>query len=163
MTSLFLSIKFILHTEWLPLILLTLKILCVKLFEALVTYQMQHSVATGWNWSYKKPIYMLVWQYLYICIFLYYVSLNWFYWYMKVLQSSTIFKQRNNHVKCPAIKIFARNFLQLPLEKYNCNSTHSAIEKLELTFLLILYFHDFNYGIITQGMISLFLSIKLIL
>ena len=88
---------------------------------------------------------MFVWQYLYICIFLYYVSLNRFYWYMKVLQSSTIFKQRNNHVKCPAIKIFTWNFLQLPLEKYNCNSTHSAIEKLELTFLLILYFHDFNY------------------
>ena len=51
-------------------------------------------------------------------------SIKLFYLYMKLLQSSTIFKQ-NIIMKCLAIKIFALNFLQLQIQKINYNSTHS--------------------------------------
>ena len=33
-------------------------------------------------------------------------------------------------MKCLAIKMFASNFLQLPIQKYNCNSTHSCNRKI---------------------------------
>ena len=39
-----------------------------------------------------------------------------FYLSLKLLQSRTTFKQKGN-MKCLAIKIFAWNFLQLPIQK----------------------------------------------
>ena len=42
--------------------------------------------------------------------------LKQFYLYVKMLQSSTIFKQKLI-MKCLVVKIFARNFLQLPIQK----------------------------------------------
>ena len=44
-------------------------------------------------------------------------SLKWFYLCIKLLQSSTIFKQKKVIMKCFAIKIFAWTFLQLPIQK----------------------------------------------
>ena len=46
-------------------------------------------------------------------------------------------------MECLAIKIFARNILQLPIQK-NIIATLSivTVEKFELTFLLILYFYE---------------------
>ena len=62
-------------------------------------------------------------------------SLRWFYLYMKLLQSSTIFKQSNNHEV--AIKIFAW-FFYIPNSK-NITATVCTIEKFELILLLMLY------------------------
>ena len=45
-------------------------------------------------------------------------------------------------MKCLAIKIFVWNFLQLPIQKKIIATLRIVtIEKSELTFLLILYFH----------------------
>ena len=74
-------------------------------------------------------------------LFIKHASLQWLYFYVKLLQSKIIFKQKNNH-KVSCIKIFAWIFLQLPIQK-NIIPTLCiiTIEKSELTFLLLLYFH----------------------
>ena len=61
---------------------------------------------------------------------------------MKLLQSSTIFKQKKNH----EVSNFCLKFFTIPNGK-NIIATPSivSIKKSKLTFLLILYFHDQGY------------------
>ena len=68
-------------------------------------------------------------------------SLKLFNLYMKLLQSSRSFKQKNNHV-VPCNKIFWMKFFTNPNSK-NIIATLRivTIEKSELIFCLILYFH----------------------
>ena len=57
--------------------------------------------------------------------------------YMKLLQSSTIFKQKHNpEVSC---NFLHEIFHSSQFKKYNATLRIVAIEKSELTFLLILY------------------------
>ena len=53
---------------------------------------------------------------------------------MKLLESSTTFKQKEIFMKWLAIKIFAWNFLQLPIHKTIATLRIVTIEKSELTF-----------------------------
>ena len=80
-----------------------------------------------WKWWYKS-IYMLV---FFTIFFIKRPSFKRFNLYMKLLQSSTVSKQKKIIMMCLAIKSFAWNFLQLPIKKKkNCNSTHSYNRKI---------------------------------
>ena len=62
---------------------------------------------------------------------------------MELLKTSIIFKQRNSHERLENM-FFALYFLQLANEKiYIATLWTITIEKPDLTFLLILYFHGF--------------------
>ena len=73
-------------------------------------------------------------------------SIKLFYLYMKLLQSSTIFKE-NIIMKCLAIKIFALNFLQLQIQKINYNSTHSYNRNIsgDIPPCIIFPWYKYNY------------------
>ena len=59
---------------------------------------------------------------------------------MKLLQSSTIFKQQKKIMKCLAIKIFAWNFcINSLFKKYNWNSAHSYNRKIWVDILSYTY------------------------
>ena len=59
---------------------------------------------------------------------------------MKLLQSSTIFKQQQKIMKCLAIKIFAWNFcINSLFKKYNWNSAHSYNRKIWVDILSYTY------------------------
>ena len=68
---------------------------------------------------------------------------------MKLLQSSTIFKQKNDHeVSCD--QNFCMKFFTTPKSKNIIATLRLAtIEKFELTFLHILYFHDSVYNLMS--------------
>ena len=55
----------------------------------------------------------------FIMFFIKRASLKWFYLYLKLLQSSTIFNNKKVIMKCLAIKIFAWIFLRFPIHCYN--------------------------------------------
>ena len=71
-------------------------------------------------------------------------SLKQFYIYVKLLQSSTIFKQKNHEVSYDLN--FCIKFFTTPNSK-NVISILRLVrrEKSEFTFLLILYFHEYDY------------------
>lgn len=65
-------------------------------------------------------------------------SFKQFYWYIKLLQSSTIFKQRNNY-KLSCDQNFSMKIFTTPiLEKIIATLPIVTTEKLELTFFAIL-------------------------
>ena len=89
------------------------------------------NIIAVWKWSYK-PIYMLVFPQYFL---LNGHPLNGFIY---IWNNKAQFLKKKIIMKCLMIKIFAWNFLQLPVQKYNqCIVT---IEKSNLAFLLILYF-----------------------
>ena len=68
-------------------------------------------------------------------------SLKWFYLYMKLLQSSLSFKQKNNHEVTCGLN-FCMKIFTTPNSKNMIVSLHIVtIEKPALTFLLMSYFH----------------------
>ena len=88
---------------------------------------------------------MIVQTHLHVCFFTAFfirrASLKLLYLYMKRLQSSTIFNQKYNH-EMPCLKFLHENFYNPQFKKYNLTVRIVTIEKPELTFLLILYFHE---------------------
>ena len=89
---------------------------------------------------------MVILAYLHVgfftIFFIKHALLKRFYLSLKLLQSRTTFKQNGNIMKCLAIKMFAWNFLKLPIQKNIIAILRIVtIEKSELIFLLILYFH----------------------
>ena len=69
-------------------------------------------------------------------------SLKWFYLYMKLLQSSTVFKKKNNH-EVSRLKFLHEIFYNSQFKKYNCNSTHSYNRKIWVdipSFIIFLCF-----------------------
>ena len=76
---------------------------------------------------------MMVQAYLQVCFFLLFSvargSLKRFYLYIKLLQSSTIFKQKNNHGN----HNHNHNFYNYQFKKHNCNSTYSTTEKMKFS------------------------------
>ena len=69
--------------------------------------------------------------------FIKFASLKQFYVYMKLLQSSTILKSALR------LKFLLEIFYNSKLKKIIATLCIVTIEKTELTFLLILYFHGF--------------------
>ena len=87
---------------------------------------------------------MMIQAYLHVGFFTIFfikrVSLKRFYLYMKLLQSSTISKQKNNH-KVSCDYNFCIKFFTTPnSKKITAALCIVTIEKSELTFLLISYF-----------------------
>ena len=56
-------------------------------------------------------------------------SLKWFYWCMKFLQSSTVFKQKINH-EVSRWKFLHESFCNSQFKKYDCNSMHCYNRKI---------------------------------
>ena len=56
-------------------------------------------------------------------------SLKRFNSYIKLYNQAQLLNKKII-MKCLMVKIFAGNFLQLPIQKYNCNSTHSNNRKI---------------------------------
>ena len=76
---------------------------------------------------------MMVQAYLQVCFFLIFLnargSLKRLYLYIKLLQSSTIFKQKNNEGNHNQND----NFYNYQFKKHNCNSTDSTAEKIKFS------------------------------
>ena len=125
------------------------KIILIKSFLTGVLYDcfkdIFANVIAVWKWWYRPIIGSFA------IFIIKRASLKRLYLYIKLLRSSTIFKQRNNHeVSCDqdfCVKIFTT-----PNSK-NIGTTLRlvTIEQPELAFLLILYFHvPFNTGLLTH-------------
>ena len=121
------------------------KIILIKFFLKGALYDCLKLIYMYLNEGYKvrkcySCLKMTIQAYLHIGFFTIFfierISLNRFYLYMKLLQSSTVFKQKII-IRCLAIKIFAWGLLQLPVTTLYM----VTIQKSKLTFLLLLYFH----------------------
>ena len=109
-------------------------VLCDYMIYTWMIYQTYIRVFKWKGWRSRKwCLKMMIQSHLHVGFFTIFfiklASLKRFYFYMKLLQSSSIFKQKTI-MKCLVIKIFAWNVLQLPIQKKNnnnnnCNSRYS--------------------------------------
>ena len=95
-------------------------------------------------WKWYKPIYMLVFVTIF---FIKRALLKRLYLQMKVLQSTTIFKQKIV-MKCLAIKFLHEIVYNSKFKKYNCNSVYGYNSRIWVDIPsyhdLILYFHVYS-------------------
>lgn len=76
-------------------------------------------------------------QALYVLVFANYFSFKRFYWYIKLLQSSTVFKPGNKH-EVPCNKNFCTKFFTIPHSK-------NIVATLRLVTIENLSWHSFLY------------------
>ena len=128
-------------------------VLCDYMIYTWMIYQTYIRVFKWKGWRSRKwCLKMMIQSHLHVGFFTIFfiklASLKRFYFYMKLLQSSSIFKQKTI-MKCLVIKIFAWNVLQLPIQKKKKIITIATLgivttDKHELTFL-IFCFHEMQY------------------
>ena len=129
-------------------------VLCDYMIYTWMIYQTYIRVFKWKGWRSRKwCLKMMIQSHLHVGFFTIFfiklASLKRFYFYMKLLQSSSIFKQKTI-MKCLVIKIFAWNVLQLPIQKKKKKIITIATlgivttDKHELTFL-IFCFHEMQY------------------
>ena len=127
-------------------------VLCDYMIYTWMIYQTYIRVFKWKGWRSRKwCLKMMIQSHLHVGFFTIFfiklASLKRFYFYMKLLQSSSIFKQKTI-MKCLVIKIFAWNVLQLPIQKKKKITIATlgivTTDKHELTFL-IFCFHEMQY------------------
>ena len=127
-------------------------VLCDYMIYTWMIYQTYIRVFKWKGWRSRKwCLKMMIQSHLHVGFFTIFfiklASLKRFYFYMKLLQSSSIFKQKTI-MKCLVIKIFTWNVLQLPIKKKKKITIATlgivTTDKHELTFL-IFCFHEMQY------------------